>query len=78
MKPTTIDSLVRTSPAAPAQQALGATGPMDTGAIVLRPEQLVEAQKSLATLDFAAMSSGDVLKIALDAEQAPRVRQLRP
>jgi len=70
MKPTTIDSLVRTSAAAPAQQALGATGPMDTGAIVLRPEQLVEAQKGLATLDFAAMSSGDVLKIALDAEQA--------
>lgn len=69
MKPTIINSPVRTS-AEVSQPALVAAAPMDTGAIVLRPEQLLEAQKSLATLDFATMSSGDVIKIGLDAEQS--------
>jgi len=40
----------------------------DTGAIVLKPEQVPEAEKAVAALDFAAMRSGDVIKIGLDAE----------
>lgn len=71
MKPTIIGSPARTvTTVMPPQQALVATLPIDTGAIVLRPEQLLEAEKGLASLDFAAMSSGDVIKIGLDAEQA--------
>jgi hypothetical protein len=42
----------------------------DTGAIVLRPEQVPDAEKALAALDFAAMRSGEVIKIGLDAETA--------
>jgi len=44
--------------------------PLATGAIVLRSEQRVEAEKQLAQFDFAAMPSGDVIRIGLDAEQA--------
>jgi len=42
--------------------------PLDTGAIVLKPEQIPEAEKAIAGLDFASMRSGDVIKIGLDAE----------
>jgi hypothetical protein len=42
--------------------------PFETGAIVLKPEQVPDAEKALAALDFASMRSGDVIKIGLDAE----------
>jgi hypothetical protein len=43
---------------------------LDTGAIVLNDRQVPDAEKGLAAIDFAAMPSGDVIKIGLDAEQA--------
>ncbi|MES2317172.1 MAG: hypothetical protein V4631_06715 [Pseudomonadota bacterium] len=43
---------------------------MDTGAIVLRPEQVPQAEQALAALDFADVPSGDIIKIGLGAEQA--------
>ncbi len=71
MKSTAIGSPARTlTTNTLPQQASIVTVPIDTGAIVLRPEQALEAQQSLAGLDFATMSSGDVIKIGLDAEQA--------
>jgi len=75
MKPTTIGSPARLAtetvaqPAAP-PQALVPVAPIDTGAIVLRPDQALEAEKSLAGLDFETLPSGDVIKIGLGAEQA--------
>lgn len=68
MQPTTIGS----PPAVTTDtgQVLVAAMPIETGAIVLRSEQMPEVQKGLAALDFAAMPSGDVIKIGLDAEQA--------
>ncbi|MBI2770438.1 MAG: hypothetical protein HYX47_12505 [Burkholderiales bacterium] len=44
--------------------------PLETGAIVLRPEQVLQAEQALAALDFAAVPSGDIIKIGLGAEQA--------
>ncbi|MBI2775736.1 MAG: hypothetical protein HYX57_00510 [Chloroflexi bacterium] len=41
---------------------------LDTGAIVLAPAQVLEAEKAVATFDFEAMRAGDVIKIGLDAE----------
>lgn len=69
MKPTTIGS---STPAATAgtQPAAVAVAPLETGAIVLKSEQRVEAERGLAALNFEAMPSGDVIKIGLDAEQA--------
>ncbi|KKB84667.1 hypothetical protein VW29_09730 [Devosia limi DSM 17137] len=70
MKPTTIGSLpramVKEQPKAPPLP----TVQMDTGAVVLRPDQLPAAQDALSALDFVEMPSGDVIKIGLDAEQA--------
>jgi hypothetical protein len=43
---------------------------LDTGAIVLRPEQVPQAEQALAALDFAEVPSGDIIKIGLGAEQA--------
>lgn len=68
MKPTTIGSPPPV--AAVPQQPLVPAMPIQTGAIVLRPEQMPEAQKGLSALDFASMPAGDVIKIGLDAEQA--------
>ena len=69
MKPTTIGSSPSDRTTA-APRALIPAIPIETGAIVLRPEQVLQAETGLATLDFAAMPSGDVIKIGLDAEQA--------
>lgn len=44
--------------------------PLDTGAIVLRPAQVPEAERAVAALDFATMRSGDVIRIGLDAESS--------
>lgn len=54
-------SVVQTSPV---QDSL------ETGAIVLRPEQVPQAEQALAALDFAAVPSGEIIKIGLGAEQA--------
>jgi hypothetical protein len=70
MKPTTIGSAARVVPTSAPQQALVPAAPIETGAIVLRPDQAVEAEKSLAELDFETLPSGDVIKIGLGAEQA--------
>ena len=73
MKPTTFPTAVPaaapTAVPTPAQ-ALLVQAPLDTGAIVLRPEQVPRAEQALAALDFAAIPSGDIIKIGLGAEQA--------
>jgi hypothetical protein len=43
---------------------------LETGAIVLRPQQLAEAEQQLARIDFATMAPGDVIRLGLDAEGA--------
>ncbi|MBI5900402.1 MAG: hypothetical protein HZB40_14385 [Rhodocyclales bacterium] len=43
---------------------------LETGAIVLRPERVPQAEQALAALDFADVPSGDIIKIGLGAEQA--------
>lgn len=70
MKPTTIGVAPGTAvqdrlQAAPVPPVL-----MNTGAVVLRAEQLPVAQDALSALDFEKMPSGDIIKIGLDAEQA--------
>lgn len=68
MKPTMIGSDPGKGSIATSTAVVAA--PLATGAIVLRSEQRVEAEKQLAQFDFAAMPSGDVIRIGLDAEQA--------
>lgn len=74
MKPTTTGKqpAARAKPTKVAEKTAMALPviPMSTGAIVLRPEQQVVAQKQVAQTDFAGMASGDVIRIGLDAEQA--------
>lgn len=69
MKPTTFPTAFPTAVPTPAQELL-VRAPLDTGAIVLRPEQVPPAEQALAALDFAAIPSGDIIKIGLGAEQA--------
>lgn len=47
-----------------------ARAPLTTGAIVLTEEQAAEAERTLASLDFAALPPGDVIKIGLEAESS--------
>lgn len=70
MKPTTIGSSPRTQTAEVQPQPPVPAMPIQTGAIVLKSDQMLEAEKGVAALDFATMPSGDVIKIGLDAEQA--------
>lgn len=75
MKPTKIGAIPRVVADATAQriapeQPLGSAAPLETGAIVLRSEQLPQVETALAALDFATLPSGDVIKIGLSAEQA--------
>lgn len=48
---------------------LAATAPLNTGAIVLRPDQLVQAQAALGALDFATIAPADIVTIGMGAEQ---------
>ncbi len=57
-------------PAPSPGQAFLVQDSLETGAIVLRPEQVPQAEQALATLDFATVPSGDIIKIGLGAEQA--------
>jgi len=43
--------------------------PLNTGAIVLRPDQAPQAQAALAALDFASIAPADIVTIGLEAEQ---------
>lgn len=70
MKPTTIGVSPGTTLRDPVEVASLPLAPMNTGAVVLRTEQLPVAQNALAALDFENMPSGDIIKIGLDAEQA--------
>lgn len=65
MKPT----LIPTAAAAAVPTAVVQV-PFDSGAIVLRPEQVPQAEQALAALDFESVASGDIIKIGLGAEQA--------
>jgi hypothetical protein len=56
------------TPAATPAIAADPSTAFETGAIVLKPEQVPEAEKAVGALDFASMRSGDVIKIGLDAE----------
>lgn len=69
MRPTSIGSSPKMTSDAAQRPHVPAT-PIETGAVVLRADQVLQAEKGLAALDFAAMPSGDVIKIGLDAEQA--------
>lgn len=72
MKPTIIGAGLSApaDTAATPRAASSAVVPLNTGAIVLREGQQPAAEKALAALDFAAMPSGDIVKIGLDAEGA--------
>jgi hypothetical protein len=43
---------------------------LDTGAIVLREDQLARVRDKVSALEFDAIATGDVVRIGLDAEQA--------
>ena len=45
-------------------------GPLNTGAVVLRQEQLPLAAQGLASLDFAAIAPGEIVQIGFKAEQS--------
>lgn len=70
MKPTLIDTSPVIPTAETATQLPIPVATLDTGAVVLRPEQAPQAQKALDALDFAAMPPSDVIRIGLDAEQS--------
>lgn len=53
---------------APAATGVATVGSLQTGAIVLKPEQVPAAEQALEGLDFASLRSADVIKIGLDAE----------
>lgn len=69
MKPTVIGSTGRSTITEAAAQPLPMVQ-MNTGAVVLRPEQEPKARQALQTIDFESMPSGEVIRIGLDAEQA--------
>lgn len=69
MKPTVIVPSrpgVATLTAAPAVPMVQ----MNTGAVILRPEQQPKAEAALSLLDFEAMQPGEIIQIGLEAEQA--------
>lgn len=70
MKPTTIGSAPRTVTADIEQSAGVQLAPLNTGAVVLRTEQVPMARTALSSLDFATMPPADVIKLGFDAEQA--------
>ena len=69
MKPTVIGSTDRGATTAVATPPLPMVQ-MNTGAVVLRPEQEPRAQEALQAIDFESMPSGEVIRIGLEAEQA--------
>lgn len=69
MQPTVIGSTGRTTTTDAAFPSLPMVQ-MNTGAVVLRPEQEPIAQQALQAIDFDSMPSGEVIRIGLEAEQA--------
>tara|TARA_R110002124_G_scaffold267777_3_gene435145 strand:- start:14085 stop:15260 length:1176 start_codon:yes stop_codon:yes gene_type:complete len=69
MKPTVIGSERRSTITEVAAPPLPMV-PMNTGAVVLGPDQEPKAREALQTIDFESMPSGEVIRIGLDAEQA--------
>lgn len=68
MKPTELPATRPpgdTRPAATVQAT-----PLDTGAIVLRPDQVPQAQQALQALDFGATPPSEIISIGLGSEQA--------
>lgn len=68
MKPTELPATRTpgdTLPAATVQAT-----PLDTGAIVLRPDQVPQAQQALQALDFGAIPPSEIISIGLGSEQA--------
>ncbi len=59
-----------TIPAPSSRPAVLMQPTLETGAIVLRADQVPQAEQALAALDFATIPSGDIIKIGLGAEQA--------
>ena len=45
-------------------------GPLNTGAIVVRQDQLPQVEQALGSLDFRAMPAADIIKLGFGAEQA--------
>lgn len=56
--------------AAPAPASPPMPVPLDTGAVVLRPEQVSDAEAAVAGTDVATMPPGAVIRLGLEAEQA--------
>lgn len=69
MKPTVIGSTGRSTITEAAAPPLP-TVQMNTGAVVLRPDQEPKAREALQTINFESMPSGEVIRIGLEAEQA--------
>lgn len=63
MEPTTTRLAEDGSAALPAVQ-------VNTGAVVLRPDQSVAAVDTVASLDFETVAPGDIIRLGLGAEQA--------
>ena len=61
-----------TTPGAEARPLVpvAAAAPLNTGAIVLRQEQVPQAQAALAALDFATIAPADIVTIGTEAEQS--------
>ena len=71
MKPTVISKEpVSVAPKPDGLRAPLPVVPLDTGAIVLRQDQLPQAEQALAALDFSTVRAADIIKLGLGAEQA--------
>lgn len=70
MKPTVISKdgtpAVKTSE----MSQVAPAGPLSTGAIVLRQDQVPQVEQALASLDFRSMPAADIIKLGFGSEQA--------
>jgi hypothetical protein len=68
IKTTTVDPVASVLPPAAPSTNLPVT--FNSGAIVLRQDQVARAQETLASLDFSAIPSSDIIRLGLGAEQS--------
>lgn len=71
MKPTVISKGgVPAAPTPEVSRAVVPAGTLNTGAIVVRPDQVGQVEQALASLDFPALPAADIIKLGFGAEQA--------
>ena len=70
MKPTVISKDGVPGTGTSMMSHLPPAGPLNTGAIVLRQDQVPQVEQALASLDFRAMPAAEVVKLGFGAEQA--------